>query len=111
MAYVCSAPKCPVLLDSAGKCIAHRRQAEQARGTTTERGYGAAHQALRAQWKRNVDTGNVLCARCGEPIRPDQTWDLGHNDSDRSKYAGPEHANQCNRAAGGRMAQHGPLPF
>jgi hypothetical protein len=95
MAYVCSAPKCPALLDRAGKCLAHRRQAEQARGSTTERGYGAAHQALRAQWKFKVDTGTVL----------------GHDDSNRNKYAGPEHANECNRAAGGRMANHGPFPF
>jgi hypothetical protein len=111
MAYVCSAPKCPALLDRAGKCLAHRRQAEQARGSTTERGYGAAHQALRAQWKFKVDTGTVPCARCGKTIRADDAWDLGHDDSNRNKYAGPEHANECNRAAGGRMANHGPFPF
>jgi len=33
-------------------------------------------------------------------IRPNEPWDLGHIDGDKTQYAGPEHA-YCNRRAGG----------
>lgn len=69
--------------------------------STTERGYGAAHQRLRAQWAPKVATGTVRCARCHKLIRPDDLWDLGHHDRDRSQYQGPEHRS-CNRSAGAR---------
>ena len=74
--------------------------------TTTERGYGAIHQAERAKWEPLVAKGGVMCARrgpncIGEPIGPDQAWDLGHQDGDRSKYNGPE-CIPCNRGTGGR---------
>lgn len=70
-------------------------------GTTTQRGYGAAHQAERARWAPIVARGGVICWRCGEPIRPGQPWDLGHDDNDRTIYRGPEHRGH-NRAAGAR---------
>lgn len=68
--------------------------------TTTERGYGAQHQAERERWRPVVEAGQATCARCGEPIAPDQPWDLGHTD-DRTGYSGPECV-PCNRGAGGR---------
>ena len=70
--------------------------------TTSQRGYGTAHQRLRQQWQQAIDQGGVTCARCGYPIPPEQprAWDLGHTE-DRSGYTGPEHA-RCNRAAGAR---------
>lgn len=64
------------------------------------RGYDRAHQAERARWEPKVDAGLVDCARCGEPIVPGRSWDLGHTD-DRADWTGPEHS-RCNRAAGGR---------
>jgi hypothetical protein len=69
--------------------------------TTAERGYGSAHQQLRAKWAVKVKRGGVPCARCGEPIVPGTPWDLGHDDNDRSTYSGPEHAS-CNRGAAGQ---------
>lgn len=47
--------------------------------------------------------GEVLtCGRCGQPIAPDEPFDLGHSD-DRSTWNGPEHRSRCNRAAAGRF--------
>ncbi len=71
------------------------------RESPAERGYGAAHKRLRAWWKRRVELGIVACARCGRVIAPDEAWDLGHDDHDRSRYNGVEHA-RCNRATAGR---------
>jgi hypothetical protein len=45
-----------------------------------------------------VASGSVCCWRCGELIAPWQAWDLGHDDDDRRRYQGPEHAS-CNRRA------------
>jgi hypothetical protein len=74
------------------------------KGTTSQRGYGTQHRHTRAWWAPRVATGTTTCARCGQPIRPGQPWDLGHTD-DRKRYAGPEHAN-CNRSAGARTRGH-----
>jgi hypothetical protein len=59
--------------------------------STTARGYGNAHQKLRARWAREIKAGGVSCARCGRPIPPGALWDLGHHDTDRRVYTGPEH--------------------
>jgi hypothetical protein len=69
------------------------------RGSTARRGYGTAHQRERKRWEPKVDAGLVNCARCGEPLEPGRSWDLGHND-DRRTYSGPEHST-CNQSAGG----------
>jgi hypothetical protein len=68
--------------------------------TSTDRGYGARHQRIRAMHASLVLAGGVRCARCGELISPNDEWDLGHVDGDKSRYSGPEHA-FCNRSAGG----------
>lgn len=73
--------------------------------STTQRGYGSAHQAERERWKPAVEAGHATCARCGKPIEAGAAWDLGHND-DRTAWTGPEHP-ACNRAAGARKAAQG----
>jgi hypothetical protein len=82
----------------------HNRRRDQARGTRQARGYDTAHQLERDRWTPQVNTGTITCARCGQPIRPGQRWQLGHTD-DRTAWTGPEHG-ACNEAAGGRRA-HG----
>jgi hypothetical protein len=105
--HVCAQPGCPALTEQR-RCPTHTRAQERARGTRTARGYGPQHVALRAQWAPLVATGLVQCHRPGCPylIPADAPWDLGHNDTDRSRYQGPEHR-ACNRA--GRPA-YSPTP-
>jgi hypothetical protein len=67
------------------------------RAKTHTRGYGWKHQQLRRSLAREVAAGLATCARCGRPIDPDEQWDLGHDDYDRTLYTGPEHR-ACNRA-------------
>lgn len=57
----CTQPGCPVLTDS-GRCSQHRRLADQARGSATERGYtGRGHRRFRLAVLRR-DRCCVLCA-------------------------------------------------
>lgn len=68
--------------------------------STTDRGYNAAHKARRKREAKNVEAGKAICWRCTQPIGPEEPWDLGHDDNDRTKYMGPEHV-RCNRATKG----------
>lgn len=93
-ARVCTEPGCPTLVPAAsayrGRCDPHRKQWDQQRGTTTQRGYGANHQQERAAWQRRINTGElILCWRCGEQIQQGDGWHLGHDDVDRSITRGP----------------------
>jgi len=87
------------------------------RGSTGQRGYGAVHAALRKRWAAKVARGEVFCSRCGGFIdpdgpcpkcgKPDCGWHLGHDDEDRTKYNGPEHA-CCNIRAARRSTRKTP---
>ena len=102
----CATSGCPRILTAGHtKCPEHRAATDRARGTTTTRGYGSTHQALRAKWAAVIATRTVPCARCGEPIPQGGDFDLGHTD-DRTGYRGPEHPG-CNRSAGGASASRG----
>lgn len=72
--------------------------------STSQRGYGPAHQRLRARIDEVVQRGEATCWRCGRWIKPGSPWDLGHDDNDRSQYKGPEHA-KCNRGAPNRTVK------
>lgn len=77
-------------------------------GRTTALGYGHDHQQERARLAPLVALGGYVCTRYGHPqfpecvglIAPGQAWELGHDDTDKSRWTGPEHKH-CNRKAGG----------
>ena len=100
---------CPTIYDPhergarAGRCPDCARQADRARGTREQRGYGAEHQRTRADWQRRIDAGeHVTCWRCGAPITG-REWHLGHADQDRSITRGPE-CTLCNLSAAGKAS-------
>lgn len=66
------------------------------RKTTTQRGYGYSHQALRRALLPYAY--GQPCPRCGGTMKPGQKLDLDHTD-DRTGYRGMAHAT-CNRQAG-----------
>jgi hypothetical protein len=77
---VCSEPGCP-RLQRESRCAEHRRQAERARGSSTARGYGYAHQQHRAAWQRRIDAGEVVyCWRCETTRITGRDWHDGHDD-------------------------------
>lgn len=90
--------RCPGCTSARGKVR------DRQRGTRQQRGYDAAHEADRRGWTPAVAAGHVACWRCGDPIQPGEPWDLGHDDRDRTVTRGPEHANRCNRKAGGQAS-------
>lgn len=94
---MCPEPGCPNLMPCATHARELRRRQDAARPSSAKRGYGRAHQRARARLAPLVATGTVVCARCGELIGAGEDWDLGHDDNDRLRYSGPEHA-RCNRA-------------
>lgn len=66
--------------------------------TTTERGYGYAHQQARKAWAKRHRPSDP-CARCGLPLGPmGSHLHLDHN-ADRTGYLGFS-CGDCNRRAG-----------
>ena len=83
---------------SCARCQREKIERARRRGSTTARGYGGAHRALRKRLAPLVASGQMRCARCGGVIHPGEPWDLGHADGSRTRYHGAEHA-ACNRGA------------
>ena len=100
---------CPALIASGSRCAACERRRDQGRGSRQERGYDAAHDAVRRTWVPLVASGTVTCrrapyGRCLEHdplIAPGEPWQLGHPDADCPAPRAPEHR-RCNLATAGR---------
>jgi hypothetical protein len=71
-----------------------------------KRRYGRPHRRVRAKYERMVAAGNAACARCGQPIKAWQPWDLDHDDDDPTgrRYLGPSHRHTRDCPAGGNRA-------
>ncbi|KIC66310.1 hypothetical protein RM50_12310 [Pseudarthrobacter phenanthrenivorans] len=98
---VCARQGCPTITTNR-LCPQHAREADKARGTSTQRGYGTHHINARAALAPQVATGTVPCVRCGQLIAAGDPWHLDHNDQ-RTSYLGPSHAH-CNLSAAGKAA-------
>lgn len=68
--------------------------------STSARGYGTEHQAVRSRLAPSVAAGRAVCSVCLMPIAPGARWDLDHT-PDRRGYRGPAHE-RCNRSDGAR---------
>lgn len=102
---VCPQAGCPELIEaSETRCMQHRREHDKARGTKSERGYGADFRAARRDAAVLVRSGRATCWRCGDAVLPDADWHLDHTD-DRTGIGGPSHSH-CNLRAAG-LASHG----
>jgi hypothetical protein len=76
---------------------AQQRSRRSSRPSSSQRGYDALYRRERKRIAPQVATGTVRCWRCGKLIAAGASWDLGHDDRDRSIIRGPEHS-ACNRA-------------
>ena len=101
---ICPERGCPQSIPASKRyCPKHAREHDKARGTKRERGYGKAFLDERKVWVRMVETGEVNCWRCLNPIPPGAEFHLGHDDNDRNIIRGPEHP-YCNLSAAGKAS-------
>lgn len=105
----CTTPGCPELTDG-GPCEKHKRQREQQRGSSTERGYDGRWERARKAWLAE----HPLCAECERngrvtaatvvdhiiPHKGDYNlfWDSEHNWQSMCK---PDHDAKTAREDGG----------
>ena len=74
-------------VEPAPLCLVHRRT--KPRNPLHDVRHGRAHRQLRAVLASRVRAGLAVCARCGEPIEPNEPWDLGHlDDGGPRSYSG-----------------------
>lgn len=71
---VCIEPGCPRIAAHRSRCREHATAHEQARGTSTQRGYGYTHQTAR----RQALAGKTHCPRCGRTYTADNPATGGH---------------------------------
>ena len=101
---ICPKPGCPRPIEGRAYCREHEREADKARGTKTQRGYGTDFQRKRRVFERALqELGTINCWRCQHPIHNGEPWHLGHDDHDRNIIRGPEHPT-CNLTAAGQAA-------
>lgn len=102
--HPCAEPGCPTAVPhGTSRCPDHQRARDKARGSRQQRGYGAAHDRLRATLATHLAAGHTIpCARCGAPIGHGDDWHLDHTD-DRADWLGPSCA-LCNLSAAGKAA-------
>jgi hypothetical protein len=60
--------------------------------------YGRPHRRIKERLRPAVERGTVACARCEQLIRPDEKWDLDHDNLNPARYLGASHS-RCNRAS------------
>lgn len=60
-----------------GLCLDHAREADAARGTTTQRGYGAEHQERRRALLPS--SWYTACPRCDVVMLPSERLELDHS--------------------------------
>jgi hypothetical protein len=96
---VCTEPGCGLLVEHGvrdGRCDDCRRAKDKARGTRQQRGYGAEHDALRAELL--PEAYGQRCHLCNERMWPHQQLALDHTE-DRTGYRGIVHLT-CNARDG-----------
>ena len=71
---ICRTPRCPHFAGPRGLCPDCSAEQERARGSSTQRGYGADYQRAR---DRAVRTGKA-CRTCGGPFTEDNPATGGH---------------------------------
>ncbi len=74
---VCTTTGCPTLT-SGGRCGDHKRQANLARGTAAEQGYGPAHRAFRAIVLQRDPTCTM--PGCNQPSTDADHWPIDRRD-------------------------------
>ncbi|MGW6913723.1 holin [Kitasatospora sp. NPDC054939] len=105
---VCTVPGCPELTDG-GRCPTHRAEADRARGTTTQRGYGQRH---RTRFRPAVLARDPVCVLCRakpsqhadhHPLSRRELVERGHDPDD------PKHGRGlCHSCHSRETAQHQP---
>ena len=60
--------------------------------------YRGKHDAVRARLRVLIDSGGVLCSRCGKPIMPGAKFHADHVEGTVDQYRGAAHP-RCNERA------------
>lgn len=104
---VCSVPGCP-LLTTGGRCGPHRQQADQARGSRHQRGYGSYWDRRRTEFLRR----NPTCRLCQATATVADHYPVGRRDLIGQGVRDPDTDDRlrplCASCHGKETAQHQP---